>query len=165
MGRHFGAPGAKKQTFPNSAPRRTKKGSGSHNILSSFWATFWHLWRPKSYFYRFFVFFWRLGSATDFWRRFGALRRPSASPKHSKTIVLSHENRGRPKSEKGGLGSTFGSILGAIWEWFCIFFSFFCASGRFFEHKKRGQKKGRKKNEKPAGVGAARRSVRGRWGD
>ena len=40
-------------------------------------------------------------------------------PQHTKTIVQSYENEGWPKRYKGGPESTFGSILGAIWDQFC----------------------------------------------
>ena len=75
-------------------------------------------------------FFGGPGAVFVFRKRFGALRRPSAPPKYSKIVVLSHENRGRPKSEKGGSGSTFGSILGAILELLGTLFVIFGARGR-----------------------------------
>ena len=64
-----------------------------------------------------------------------------------------HENKGRPKAEKGGSGTTFGSILGAIWELLGTFSAIFGARDRFFEHKKRRQKKAQKKTSQGARVG------------
>ena len=64
-----------------------------------------------------------------------------------------HENKGRPKAEKGGSGTTFGSILGAIWELLGTFSAIFGARDRFFEHKKRRQKKTQKKTSQGARVG------------
>ena len=84
-------------------------------------------------------FFGGPGAVFVFRKRFGALRRPSAPSKYSKIVVLSHENRGRPKSEKGGSGSTFGSILGAILELLGTLFVIFGARGRKKASKKMKQ--------------------------